>query len=1758
MASNNPSQPELATEAREEGEVSSSSNDDQYTVCSATLSAAAVNPTASSRTILVPPMNKFTLANWVGKANCSINSARSADPNLRTSQQPNNNKSFEKNRVPHISANPGKCASSGADDSLVIRFFSDDESGSESEDGEDKALKTKPNMTVVNGNGRLPSVSAAKSSMSQQTKRNAKSIPKKSSMSRTFNSSMTKINGVANSRGVSSSSVGQGSQVKNFNSIKRNLASQEHGLEQGGDLNSTKVRDLRQQIALRERELKLKAAAQNKESASVSSKDYKSMNISSGAARKSNAAFYEVGQLAPEEPDRKRLKVDGSYSKQLNSDGQQKMLVATSDLPSKENALESSSFQDKSMGDCSQKERPSKRTDSNVVKWERPDFRRVDISSAKLPASNVNHYSSQSDMSRMQVDPSVVLNQTPPGSNANTSTLLKKRKSVDSTDITVTRRVLTQLILRDFQSVDSNPAKNCGIQPPACLLKTSTSGQNLINSCEHLQGISGDKPSCQASPNLNPWNCSGTVNVVEHNSIDMQLLVEMEESIDKELDEAQEHRHKCEIEERNALKAYQKAQRALIEANSRCTELYRKRELHSAHLRSLIVNDSNLFLPSQRHEHLGTGVDCGNGVSRNVELIPSSSEQMQLEYDGFNQPRYDSVTGAPTNSLYRHANGHSLGSEPCSEPDASTSEPLPRNSLIAANGVSFQSNDSNISADEDEETFPLDHETDQPSFKLQQRDQNSVGRENHTDYHPHVDGPQDSLILEAKLRSKLFARLPIRTFSKNGGLSAVEPAEEPGTEVDNRSERTQGSNGSMRLSETEKDRDYDLEGNDKPERTMSELPVQIQSHEKNSLNSHSAVDSEDNSTGGCQLSTSVISSPPLVLRSAFAQMKVMLPMTSIESQHTKSQQNDTCAGFNGEGGCMDSEDIQYDLVIANSKEESLGDVCGTEIGTFTHNVAVDPFWPLCMYELRGKCNNDECPWQHVRDFSDHNAHQNQHDDSDGADCQVGLLLHQQKSNGGAKLSKCHGALISPTYLVGLDILKSDSYKSVIAWKNGQCWQKQFSLFLALSSLLKRDLLADQPSFRADDGRIEVHGSWNRQTSYFQSRKNIVNRLNQALPSSVQSLEMALLILSQEVYKLEGMKKSLSVLSRAIETDPTAEVLWMMYLLIYYSNIESVGNDDMFSYAVKNNDRSYGLWLIYINSRIHLDDRLVAYNAALSALCRHASSFDRDNTYASACILDLFLQTMDCLCMSGNVGKAIQKIQGLFPVAVNSDEPHSLLLSDILMCLTISDKYIFWVCCVYLVIYRKLPDAIVQRFECEKELVAVEWPSVHLQNEEKQRAVKLVQMAVDSVNVCVNSESFESDTNVRLAQQFALSHIRCMLVLDGLACCQNLLGKYMKLYPSCVELVLVSTRLQTNGLGGVSFEGFEGAISNWPKEVPGIHCIWNQYIECALQNEGPNFAKELTVRWFNSVSKVRCPPNEILDAVDSNSSHELLQLTSASNPDFLTSNSNQMDMMFGLINLSLAKLLHNDLTEARVAIDRALKVAPLQSVKHCLREHAVFFLNYVPQLKKDAPVSEQLKILNGYLNDVQALPVYEPLSRRFIDNIEKPKVRQLISNILSPVSSDFSLVNFVLEVWYGPSLLPPNSNEPKELVDFVEAILDMVPSNYPLAFSVGKLLCRGYSSINVTSDSVLYWACSILVNAIFHAIPMPPEYVWVEAAGILGDISGIEFISDRFYKKALTAHPFSAKLWSCYYNLSKTRGDAGTVARKARERGIEVG
>ncbi|CAN0837176.1 hypothetical protein LINGRAHAP2_LOCUS1723 [Linum grandiflorum] len=1671
-----------AANVREDGELSSSSDDDENCTSTKLESSATDNPSVPTQPCLAESTKKSIHQILTVNGNCTASPVNNVDFSIHASAQANDGKSGVNNRLPSKSSDSGWQAALAGDNNLVIRF-SDEDSGSDSEDcTQRKDLRSKIRITGPDGNRKFLSHSSIPKTL-QHAGANVRNKSRcKPTLSRTFVSPVSNIN-----RGIKSGAgTAQGGQTSRGRSFKNsNRSTQGNTFELGLSLNQAKLQDLRQQIAMREKEMKLKADQQNKLLALVSARENSAKNLSKNTPAKSN--IYPDAE--PNEPDRKRAKVSGSYSNQLKADCQQVNVPPKSIQPSN---VKTAGVVQQDLVYRSSNSSPKKRKDSDFIKSLQQHNERHFISSANPASTNIDnvHVIAKNIGLQESVDNDLLKIIQPPGSS--------------------------KMAMNEKHTFHNQGASDHNITSPVV------------------------ETMCQESLiNVNFSSYLG--NVSENSNKNLCRLVEMEEKLDKELEEAQGLRYRFEIEERNALKAYRRAQRALIEATARCTELYHKRELHSSQFGSLIMNGPSSLFSAGEHDQCGMDSSPAQKACQNILPVPSSIHQKQL------------------------SDGQNLRSKPFCVPQLSTSEPLNHGFMNTASRLSSPTKDPNVSSDEDEEVFLMEHDIDQCS-NMQLTSHTSCELLNDLDRpsdkrFPLTDS-QDPLILEASLRSKLYARFGLRSLPKTTVSSQLESADEVGTENDNESERTQMSNSSLPGLAAKRLQECHLKGEDNPERVMSEPPAQDMNLEKTS---HLMSDSGqiEYTSGGYQ-STPNMSSPPIAWRSVFEQLKVM---SSTAFKHVEDD-ND-----------VESMEAQYSNLTTNSMEQSTKDICDMEIGSFSSNAAVDPFWPLCMYELRGKCNNSDCPWQHAADFSAGTRNKNRHDGSHDPDCSPGL----QNERTTAKHPNCGGILNLPTYWVGPDVIKArrHAYEFIVASKHGECWrwQKSFSAYLAISCLLVKDLPANELFACGKEGRIEVHGSWNAQLSCFRSRNGLANYENQVIPSTMQALEMSLATLSQEVNKVENMKKvnakvgifsvsklslisnrllqSLSTLSRAIESDPTSEVLWIMYLLVYYSNIQSIEKNDMFSYAVKHNARSYGLWLMYINSRIHLKDRLGAYNAAIKALCQMELTPEKNEMHG-ACILDLFLQMLECFCMSGNVDMAVQKICGLFGLTTYSDECHSPLLSDILKCLTVSDKYMFWVCCVYLVIYRKLPILVLQQFECEKDLSAIEWSPVDLKGDEKHRAVELVEMMVDSVQLFSDKESAESEANNRAAQCFALNHIRCVMALGRLEFCSTLLEKYLNVFPQCLELVLIAARSQATDVGGSRFDSFENALTNWPKEVPGILGLWNQYVEFALERHGPELAKELLVRWFNSISEGRYRDN---------TSVESLELASASNPEFLMPYSNQMDIMFGFLNLSLAKMLQNDHTEARAAINRAFKSAPPHCFNHCLVEHAAFLLNLEQGQTKYATVKERLRILKGYMDDSEALFVSEPLSKRFIKNVEKPRVEQLISNILSPVSSMFAQVNLGLKTWYGPALVPKNIGHAKELVDFVEEILEIVPSNYPLAFSVCKLLRADSFKVFGMSESVLFWASSMLADTIFHAVPVAPECVWVEAAEILSETNGADdLLPERFYRRALSVYPFSKKLWCGYKELVKDRkGGNGigtttsnSVQESARRRGIELG
>jgi hypothetical protein len=616
---------------------------------------------------------------------------------------------------------------------------------------------------------------------------------------------------------------------------------------------------------------------------------------------------------------------------------------------------------------------------------------------------------------------------------------------------------------------------------------------------------------------------------------------------------------------------------------------------------------------------------------------------------------------------------------------------------------------------------------------------------------------------------------------------------------------------------------------------------------------------------------------------------------------------------------------------------------------------------------------------------------------------------------------------------------------------------------------------------------------------------------------------------------------------------------VFYLLIYYQKDEGLGKDDMFSDAVQHNVYSYELWLMYINSRLRFDDRLDAYNDALSMLCQMTTDTDQDLKERSAFILDIFLQMIYFLCMSGNVEKAISRIFGILPTAT-PDNSGDKLLADVISCLIMPDRCAFWISCLYVSIYRKLPEEIIDQLEFQKALPrALVWSPIDPSTDNRNQIIELLNYAANKMAEDISECVKNGDPSYLMLSQFlAVNHISCLAAVEGFKSSADMLVKYMKEYPMCPQILLISARLDRKHGAFTGLKGFDELILNWPKEVQGVQYLWNQYFEHALATDTKLSEKVLNC-WFEEYGKgCDIRSNAAVGAVEF-SNEEPGSPSLVSVQEVGSGPSAPEDHVFWLLNLSLYKILENKLGDAQVAVDKALKLAHVECYEHCLREHAAI---HVLELEKsssslDAQTRSTFSFIIGHLADHRNLPTREVLSRRFCQNVKKHRLRQLIDHTLGPVPADSMLVNSVLEVCFGPSLLPGRISDVKYLVDFVETVMEVLPANYRLALAVGRFAAKHYKGSAATSMGTRFWASSVLINAIFRAVPVAPESVWLEGASLLEKLHTREIVK-RFYQQATSVYPFSFKLWHAHLNSCKASGgNAEGIMESARQRGIEL-
>ncbi|KAL5206204.1 hypothetical protein ABZP36_034413 [Zizania latifolia] len=1221
------------------------------------------------------------------------------------------------------------------------------------------------------------------------------------------------------------------------------------------------------------------------------------------------------------------------------------------------------------------------------------------------------------------------------------------------------------------------------------------------------------RPHLQPGIENTEMNCGGQIGIGGQNTSLLSLL-EMEEFQERELENAQEHRRKCEVEEREALRAYRRAQRALIEANERCAILRRKREVCSAQVHGLIAENSSLVQP----------LSIQNGGQ---DLVMPSLFNTQISADcqmpGNQGDR--SGTPYPNEPPQQPVDKHEAQSHCCDELAASTADPK---FVSTVNGNSA----------------PSDYMEDDLLFlsTKQARSDCISDLENHIEETIHVyseenrqisgESVQDYELLEASLRSKLVERFGKKPYLNN----AAEATEELAT---GKVSETEHQKLSVYMGPPLQEADENVMTN--AEGTM----VFANDRHEKIANSGNAL-----SMGNCDTGENISSLRELCMplgvthpsfpssapQNAARHMKCVFPVFHKKALDYK---NDCLTSNAASDATVNVPDVTQNHAKENAKMHST-----TRKDNAIVCSGIDPFWPFCMFELRGKCNDEECQWQHIEHHAWRKSKHTKHAmPSDSGRIPYGLFQH---------------ILPVPTYRVGSNLIRADLnlIQSVLACSIWQYWQRGFCASFPLPLSVQRVLPSDAPFLQAGDDSIADFDS-NRQLLNFRMLDSRKNKIVQGSVDAELFLEGALVLYFGKVNKPDRLK-ALLLLARAIEADPSTVILWVFYLHIYYQKDEGLGKDDMFSHAVQHNVYSYELWLMYINSRLRFDDRLDAYNDALSMLCQMTADTDVELKDRSAFVLDIFLQMVYFLCMSGNIEKAISRIYGILPTTT-PDFSGDKLLADVISCLTTSDRCIFWISCLHVSIYRKLPEEITDQLEFMKDLPRMlVWSPIELRVDNKRRSLELLNYAADKIAVDINEMVKNGDPSyLRLSQFLAVNHISCLAALEGFQSCANVLVKYIKEYPMCPQILLFSARLDGKYVSTCpDLKGFDELLQSWPKEVQGIQYLWNQYAEHALADNIELVQKVLTC-WFEECGNDSDMQSGGASGAMEISNEESVRpsLSSTQEVGSVTSTS---DHIFWLLNLSLYRMLENNLQEAKVAVDKALKLAHGESYEHCLREHAVVHTLEKPSSSTDIQTQATFSLISGYLVDQQNLPMRELLSRRFMQNVKKHRLRQLIVDTIGPASADSSLINSVLEVCYGPSLLPEKIGEVKYLVDFVESVMEALPANYRLALAVGKFVVKHCAGADPTSMGTRFWASSVLINTIFQAVPVAPESVWLEGANLLEKLQAAETVK-RFYQQATSVYPFSFRLWQAYLNSCKVNNGSNTesIAEAARQRGIEL-
>ncbi|CAM6033052.1 unnamed protein product [Sphagnum compactum] len=1144
----------------------------------------------------------------------------------------------------------------------------------------------------------------------------------------------------------------------------------------------------------------------------------------------------------------------------------------------------------------------------------------------------------------------------------------------------------------------------------------------------------------------------------------LQRLQEDEDAVDKALEEAQVRRRKCEVSEREARRLYQDAKTALASANALCDALLHQRkllsaQLHAAELRMLqlppFTVPTDRQLTSDHHAQLTElPLEFSSAAWTNQQQSPSRVHvKGNLRQGTCVEQEGQAITNSPPEDC------QSMGSEMTMPAAVLKESPISKRSSDNSSGghlLGLQMVAPTVGNQEVHSNLHL--------YPAQNVAQDRLNVQSHEIPDLSLDHWRVSTVV-----NKSDGVSPVHTVVKDSKVVKVRmPA--AAADLEGLCEDS-GTNGSecQRSSEEKNLQHLTQNGvadNDANNGLLSEQEVHVQGESLVDSTNTGLLKSSDSLT--CATKDATVQqleyelAPGSLKAFQFQTDKEKMDLLSQKVAHSQKE----AQGFGREqqSGGDEHLQVQKGSIIEPANEIRALSPCqtnclvaGREPKSKTWSHDIDIWKLLCKFEHRGKCNNDACLGQHVADYTlDH----------------TGLLSQLQK-------------YVNPEKQLGDDGMSPRAIEAAIAAIVDEA---------QTSANLTQNKVASGKLF------LEDKLQWNKELSVpiYQIGQYVEHVLKH--PGDIEAwLELALTIIDYDLtcQDVDAQKEALYILSRALEANPSVVVLWVVYVGLFYNRESSIGIDDMFHHAVGFNPASYELWLLLINSRLKLGDCLDAYKLALQGLC---SVEEEDREEQSACILDLTLQMLNCMCIASQT----LLLNGWVDELVNHEGSNRRLLAFLIP----NDSCILWVGCAYAVAFGELPREFVQRFGCNQELpFDLNWDRrSEVQHGTGGPAIKLLHAGMNCLVGVAEQRSQHA---------LAVNYVQCLSLYRGLNQALKMAHQLWERHPGCLELVLLVARLEGNK-DGVAM--FEQAVRCWPQPRVGLQRLWNQYALHVLQWEGKSSALHVLYRCTRASALDSSALRELREDSKVRDSLESIAENDSSDGNF---GSIGEDAVFAWLNLALFEVLSGERGHAQAAVERSLKAAvSREDVRHCWREMAALtLLSDVGDLTQPSHV---LDLLDRCCMETSMHWKLTPLSSRLSKNISKRRLRSFIDFLLGPSPVDYSVVNSFVQQYMAKGLkLGMHTSR------LVEGVLAVMPGNVEVVLPLCRLLL-GHNLSNTQEFAAAVWTISIVLSTLLQACPQAPEQDWVEVGKLLahlGDKSSLQ----EFYQHALVVYPFSAVL-----------------------------